>query len=227
MCAYRRTPIYNMIEAEASLLGRSDRAGRKFPIRFPDNALLEAIYFVGQAPGTHVGGLNPAVRVRPAARVWSEVRRSMGTTDWTKAEGTVPKAAAWCIARWGDFGVVFLALRLGLRRLGLLPWSPPSDWYSAISTFALINTCSMSLFATTLWKAAFGLDVIQLNGKKPHFIRAALRELYAITIGMACGIPVLAPLTGLLIGVKVLDGRRAPWDRLLRLQIQYRCGRRG
>lgn len=151
----------------------------------------------------------------------------MNRKDATIAHGTVATASARFLARWGDFGLVFLLFRLGLRPLGLTPWTPQGDWHVAIAASALINACSISLFATTLWKAASGLHVIQLNGKKPHFIQAALREFYAIILGMGCGIPIMAILAGILSGVKVLKGTRAPWDRQLSLQIEHRHSDRG
>lgn len=146
----------------------------------------------------------------------------MTTTGSIKANGSVSAAAVRYLARWGDFGLVFLLFRLGLRPLGLIGWSSPSDWYVAVAVSALINAWSISLFATTLWKAASGLRVTQLSGRKPHFIQAALREVFAVTIGMGCGIPILAPWAGMLSGVRVLKGRRAPWDRQLGLQVE-RC----
>lgn len=117
------------------------------------------------------------------------------------------------LARWADFGLVFLIVRLLLRPLGLVVWQLYLDWYSAVAISAVTNAISVHLFGTTLWKSALGLHVRRRCGGRPRPVQAFKRELLAVILGMGCGIPILATLAAVLGGWRVLNGRRSIWNR--------------
>lgn len=121
------------------------------------------------------------------------------------------------LARWADFGLMFLLFRLLLRPLDLFDWPLHLDWYSAVILSILVNAVSLKLFGTTLWKSALGLHVKRDDDGKPGLLQALKRELLATALGMGCGIPVLAVSAGAFWGWRVLTGRRSFWNRTLGL----------
>jgi len=117
-----------------------------------------------------------------------------------------------CFARWGDYLIPFLLLRLWLRPLGMVDFSPIWDWYLAFAVATIMNALQLACFGCTIHKALLGLRLYMRNNRKPSFVRALMREAYATALGIACGVPVLIPL---------LEGRRTIWDRKWHLHIRF------
>ena len=126
-----------------------------------------------------------------------------------------------CFARWGDYLIPFLLLRLWLRPLGMVDFSPIWDWYLAFAVATIMNALQLACFGSTIHKALLGLRLYMRNNRKPSFVRALMREAYATALGMACGVPVLIPLAMTLSAIPVLEGRHTIWDRKSHLHIGF------
>jgi len=126
-----------------------------------------------------------------------------------------------CYARWGDYLIPFLLLRLWLRPLGMVDFSSFWDWYLAFAAAIVMNALQLACFGSTIHKALIGLRVCMRNGRKPSFLSALMREVYATLLGIACGVPVLIPLAMTLSAISVLEGRRTIWDRKWHLHIRF------
>lgn len=120
-------------------------------------------------------------------------------------------------ARWADFGVWFLLLRLILRPIGLVNWPWHFDWFGALLLSTFANAISLHLFGSTMWKSSLGLRVKRYDGSPPSFGQALAREVMVGVLGMGCGIPLLSLLSGAYWGWRVITGRRSLWNRALGL----------
>ena len=126
-----------------------------------------------------------------------------------------------CFARWGDYLMPFLLLRLWLRPRGVVDFSPIWDWYFAFAVATIMNALQLACFGSTIHKALLGLRVCMRNGRKTSFVHALMREAYATVLGMACGVPVLIPLAMMFSAIPVLEGRRTIWDRKWHLHVRF------
>jgi hypothetical protein len=88
------------------------------------------------------------------------------------------------------------------------------DWYASVAASVFVNASLLRTFGRTPWKAAVGLLVETPGGRRPTFVQAVWREFLATTIGMAFGIPPLAPIAILISGARLLKGKRTIWSKL-------------
>jgi hypothetical protein len=131
-------------------------------------------------------------------------------TPYASAEFAVVRLSA----RIGDLGLYYLVLRLVLRPLGFLPWPVWFDWYASVAASVFVNASLLRTFGRTPWKAAVGLLVETPGRRRPTFVQAFWREFLATAIGMAFGIPPLAPIAILISGARLLQGKRTIWSKL-------------
>lgn len=82
-----------------------------------------------------------------------------------------------------------------------------------------VEALLLSMFGTTIGKAAFGLRVVNLDDRNPGLGTAWRRQFSVILRGMALGIPGISFIASLVAGVQTLSNKVAPWDQAQRLRV--------
>ena len=97
-----------------------------------------------------------------------------------------------------------------------IPYWPPVLWgLGLLAVFGLlpIEAIAIGLFGRTPGKALLGLSVARPGGGSPGLFLGVRRAREVLVRGLALGIPVLAPITILASGARLINHGSTSWDQ--------------
>jgi hypothetical protein len=98
-------------------------------------------------------------------------------------------------------------------------WEPVLWWLALIAVFGLlpIEAIAVGLFRRTPGKALLGLSVERRGGGSPGLLLGIRRAREVLVRGLGLGIPVVAPITILASGARLINHGATSWDERLGL----------